>query len=268
METRRSIPHYRQQASFNLIGLLVVLGVNVMANTGALNGRTTGEVSALYPNLFTPAGVTFSIWGVIYLGLLAFTSYQLWLAFSRGHLPELEAFHIRMKGWFLLNCLGNASWLFAWHYNAIWLSVLLMLFILYTLVIIHRNFRIAHPGAGLREKLFIHVPFGLYFGWISVATLANISAWVAAAGWNRISPVAWALAMMTIGTLVALFMIFRFNNVYFGLANLWAFYGIVLKREAEGGRESAPIVAAATIIIAVLALALLLQILRRRRPVG
>ncbi len=67
-----SLPHYRQQTSFNLIALLVVIGVNVMANTATLNGLTTGDISNRYPNLFTPANVTFSIWSVIYLGLLGF----------------------------------------------------------------------------------------------------------------------------------------------------------------------------------------------------
>ncbi|RPE08223.1 tryptophan-rich sensory protein [Chitinophaga lutea] len=268
MAPRRTIPHYRQQSSFNLIALIVAIGVNVMANIGTLNGATTGEISAQYPNLFTPAGITFSIWSVIYLALLGFAGYQLWLAFSKGHEAELDAFQVRMKGWFLLNCLGNACWLFAWHYRAITLSLFFMLIILYSLAAIHRNFQIAHPGAGRKEKLFIHLPFGLYFGWISIATLANLTAWTVALGFNGIPPVAWTLAMMMIGLLVALFMILRYNNIYFGLVNVWAFYGIVLKREAEGGRESAPIIAAATVVIALLALALILQILRKRGQPG
>lgn len=264
METRRSIPHYRQQASFNLIGLLVVIGVNVMANTATLNGRTTGEIADLYPNLFVPAGITFSIWSVIYAGLCAFAGYQIWLAFTKGHEQELEAFQARMKGWFLLNCLGNACWLFAWHYDNIWLSVCFMLLVLYSLIMIHHRFRIAHPGAGLREKLFIHFPFGVYFGWISIATLANITVWLVSMGVPGIATVIWAVSMMCVGTLAALYMIFRYNNVAYGLVSVWAFYGIVLKREAVGGRESAPIVAAGTIVIAALALAIILQILRKR----
>lgn len=268
METRRSIPHYRQQASFNLIGLLVVIVVNIMANTGALNGKKTGEISDQYPNLFTPAGITFSIWGLIYLGLLAFTGYQLWLAFSKGHETELEAFQLRMKGWFLLNCLGNASWLFAWHYNMMLLSVVLMLVILYSLVMIHRKFRIAHPGAGWREKLFIHVPFGIYLGWISIATIANITVLLVSLNWQGAGTVAWAGAMMGLGTLPALYVNFRYNNIYYTLVNIWAFYGIVLKTESTAGNGSAVIISAGTILIAVLALAIILQILRGRRAVG
>ena len=268
MYTRRSIPHYRMQAAFNLIGLLVVISVNIMAGTGRLNGITTGEVSDQYPTLFAPAGITFSIWGLIYLALVGFTGYQLWLAFSRGHEAELDAFQQRMKGWFLLNCLGNASWLFAWHYGAITLSLFFMLVVLYSLAAIHRNFRIADPAASFREKLFIHFPFGIYFGWITIATLANFAAWTVAAGLQWAPPVPWTLGMMGLGVLAGLLMIFRYNNLYFGLVQLWAFYGIVLKREATGGRESAPIVAAATVIIALLAMALILQVLRKRRRAG
>ncbi|RPD39683.1 tryptophan-rich sensory protein [Chitinophaga barathri] len=266
METRMSIPHYRQQTSFNLIALLVVIGVNVMANTATLNGRTTGEISKQYPNLFTPADITFSIWSIIYLGLLGFAGYQLWLSFTKGHEAELSAFIVRMKYWFLLNCLGNACWLFAWHYDQIWLSLLFMFMILFTLGKIHSNFRIAHPGAPLREKIFIHFPFGIYLGWISIATIANIFAFLVSVGWTGwgLSQVTWAVTGMIIGTLAALFMIFRHNNTSYVLVCIWAFYGIILKQEATLTRDSPPIIAAGTVIIAVLALSVLMQLLRKR----
>lgn len=266
METRMSIPHFRQQTSFNLIALLVTIGVNVMANTSTLNGLTTGEISKQYPNLFTPANVTFSVWSLIYLSLLAFAGYQLWLSFSKGHETELSAFIVRMKYWFLLNCLGNACWLFAWHYNLIWLSLLFMFLILFTLGKISANFRIAHPGAPLREKIFIHFPFGIYLGWISIATLANIFAFLASIGWSGwgVSQVAWTIVGMIIGTLAALFMIFRHNNLWYGLMCVWGFYGIILKREAELTRDAPPIIAAGTLVIAVLLLSVLMQLLRKR----
>lgn len=266
METRMSIPHFRQQTSFNLIALLVVIGVNVLANTSTLNGRTTGEISRQYPNLFTPANITFSVWGLIYLGLLAFAVYQLWLSFSKGHEAELSAFIVRMKYWFLLNCLGNACWLFAWHYELIWLSLLLILLVLYTLAKIHSAFRIAHPGAPRREKIFIHFPFGIYFGWISIATIANIFVFLTSIGWTGwgVSQVAWTIIGMIVGTLAALFMIFRHNNVWYGLVCIWGFYGIILKREAALTRDSPTIIAAGTLVIAVLVLSVLMQLLRKR----
>lgn len=266
METRQSIGHYRQQSIFNIVALLIVIGVNAMANVSRLNGKTTGQVSDEYPNLFVPAGITFSIWSIIYLGLLGFAAYQYWIAFSKGHEIELKAFMQRMKGWFLLNCLGNACWLFAWHYGMIFLSVCCMLVILTSLIVIHRKFRIAHPGASLREKIFIHFPFGIYLGWISIATIANITALLVA--WNiQVPQVTWTIVMMGIGTLPAIFVIFRYNNVYYGLVCIWAFYGIILKREAIGGRECAPIVATGTIVIAVLGLCILLQLVRKKMTI-
>lgn len=266
METRTSILHYRQQAFFNLIALLVVIGVNVMANTATLNGRTTGEVSDSYPNLFTPAGITFSIWSIIYLGLLAFAGYQLWLAFAPNHDAELSRVMTRMGRWFLLNCLGNACWLFAWHYDLIWLSVLIMAFILFTLARIHARFRIADPDAPLAEKAFIFFPFGIYFGWITIALLANITALGVAMGWTGygVGGVYWTIICMILGTLAGLFMIFRFNNIWYGIAGIWAFYGIILKRDAVASSDSPPIVAAGTIIMAVLALSVIMQLLRKR----
>ncbi|WP_341836075.1 hypothetical protein WJU16_24965 [Chitinophaga pollutisoli] len=266
METRMSIPHFRQQAFFNLIALLVVIGVNIMANTATLNGHTTGEVSDMYPNLFTPAGITFSIWSVIYLGLLAFAGYQLWIAFAPGREGELTSLMVRMGPWFLLNCLGNACWLFAWHYELIGISLLLMIFILYTLVRIHARFRIADPKAPLAEKTFLFFPFGVYFGWITIALFANLTIWGLAMGWNvyGVGGVYWTLLCMILGTLAALLMVFRFNNIWYGLTGIWAYYGIILKRDAVASPDSPPIVAAGTIIMAVLALSILMQLLRKR----
>ncbi|WP_343307526.1 hypothetical protein AAHN97_10340 [Chitinophaga niabensis] len=263
METRQSVGHYRQQAIFNILALLIVIGVNAMANLSQLNGKTTGEVSDAYPNLFVPAGFTFSIWSIIYLGLLGFVAYQYRLAFFNGHAIELQAFMVRMKGWFLLSCLGNACWLFAWHYNMIFLSFCCMLVLLASLIVIHRKFRIGHPGAFTPEKVFIHFPFGIYLGWISIATIANLTALLVA--WNiPIPQVTWTVVMMGLGTLLAVLVVFRYNNVYYALVCIWAFYGIIVKRESIGGRECAPIVAMGTIVIAVLALSILMQLVRKK----
>lgn len=266
METRINIALHRQRIIFNVVALLIVIAVNVLANTSKLNNKSTGELSDKYPNLFVPAGITFSVWGLIYLALLGFAAYQLWLAFSKGHGLELEAFVSRMKGWFLLNCFGNASWLFAWHYELLPLSLFFMLLIVFSLIMIHRNFRIAHSGASPREKLFIHFPFGIYLGWISIATIANITVLMISVGWPGFgfSDLTWTVSMMCLGTLLALFMVLRFNNIYYGLVCIWAFYGIMLKRDGAAGPDSAVVVSAGTVVIAVLGLAVLLQLLRKK----
>jgi hypothetical protein len=266
METIINIPRYRQRIIFNVVGLLIVLAVNVLANSRKLNNTSIGELSAQYPNLFVPADVTFSIWGLIYLALLGSAAYQLWLAFTKGHQLELEAFVRRMQGWFLLNCLGNASWLFAWHYEKLPLTLVFMLMIIVSLVMIHKRFRIAHSGASPREKLFIHFPFGIYLGWISIATIANVTVFLVSVGLPGfgLSDLTWTVSMMCLGTVLALFMILRFNNIYYGLACIWAFYGVVLKRDASAGPDSEIVVSTGTIVIAVLGLAVLLQLLRKK----
>ncbi|MGX5819175.1 hypothetical protein ACWKWU_13310 [Chitinophaga lutea] len=267
MEARRSIPHFRQQSSFNLIALIVVLWVNVLSRTIALNGRTTIAILQDYPSLFTPIRETFWIWGPIYLSLLMFAGYQLWLAFSRGHETALDAFHLRMKGWFLANCICNACWLFAWHYDRLVLSAALIIALYYTLLMIHRNFRIADPKAPLLEKVFVQYPFGFYMGWVSIAVLSNTNVMLISLGLNGpgMPPVPWTIVLLCIGAVVALWMIFRYNNIAYGLACVWGFYGVVARWDATGGRESAPIVATGTIILAALVLALILQIMRKRK---
>lgn len=266
METIINIARQRQRIIFNVVGLLIVIVVNALASTGNLNNRTPGELSDKYPNLFVPAGITFSIWGLIYLGLIGFAAYQLWLAFSKEHGLELDAFIARMRGWFLLNCLGNACWLFAWHYEMVPLSFFFMLVILYSLIMIHIRFRIGHPGASLREKMFIHFPFGIYLGWISIASLANLTVLLIALGIPNfgLADVTWAVAMMCVGTLLAIYMVFRQNNIYYALVCLWAFYGIVMKRDSESSSDAAIIVATGTIIMAVLGLSIILQLLRKK----
>ncbi|RAJ06747.1 hypothetical protein LX64_01874 [Chitinophaga skermanii] len=256
-----SLPHARQQAVFNLIGYVVIIAVNAMANTVYINGHNTGEISDMYPNLFTPAGFTFSIWSVIYLGLLACMVYQLWLAFSPHHNDELQSFMMRMRSWFLLNCIGNTGWIFAWHYRVIPLSLLLMLVVLYSLLKIHRNFRIAMPVTNKREFWFVQVPFSIYLGWISIATLANITVLLVAMGFEctGMAPAIWAIAMILIGTAAAIMMIIYRNNFIHALVAIWAIYGIMMKRYPEKDGGSFAIFAVCVICVLILFLAIIIR---------
>jgi hypothetical protein len=213
---------------------MVVIGVNVMAGTGMINGETTAQISEKYNNLFVPAGFTFSIWGLIYLTLLGFIIYQLRMAFIRGHEETLEQLMVRMRGWWLISCMANSCWLFAWHYELMPLAILLMLALLVSLLAIHLNFNIAMPGASWSIRFFIYLPFSLYLGWICVAMVANIAALLVYTGWDGLSVPVTIILILT-ATLAATLLVVRRNNLIAGLVAAWALLGIIARQENEGG---------------------------------
>ncbi len=207
----------------NLLGFVGVVIVNALANALPINGLGTGELSDMYPNLFVPAGLTFSIWGVIYLLLAAFSIHQLrresWVRDKIGPL-------------FLLSCAANMGWIFAWHYKMVVLSLLVMCILFASLLLIYQRLGIAAPGASSAEKLFGYIPFGVYLGWISVALIANVTAVLVDAGWSGfgISEVVWTVVVLLVGSGVGKMMVLKRNDIFFGLVMVWAYAGIVLKR--------------------------------------
>ncbi|MEM6264819.1 MAG: hypothetical protein AAGI38_20065, partial [Bacteroidota bacterium] len=156
----------------NIIGLIGVITVNYLANALPIGGRTTGELSAFYPNLFVPAGITFAIWGVIYLALIGFIIYQAKGLFGSKTGPGALQ---RIGIWFFVSCLGNAGWIIAWHNLQIELSLLIMLVILGSLIVIY-NRQVKRVPDSTADRWLAQFPFQLYLGWISVATIANATA--------------------------------------------------------------------------------------------
>jgi hypothetical protein len=207
--------------------------VNVLANTIPLNGRQTGEVSDLYGNLFAPAGITFAIWGVIYVLLGLHVLYQ-WGAFHRA--DRLNAPLLGKIGTlFSVSSVANTLWIFAWHYDFIWLSALLIISILVLLILITRELRTVELTK--REELFLRMPFSVYFGWITVATVANITAWLVSinwSGWGLSEPV-WAVAIIAIAAAIGTATMLRNQDITYGLVLLWAFLGILLKHTMDTG---------------------------------
>jgi hypothetical protein len=233
----------------NLLFFAGMVVVNYLANALPLNGKNTGELSGLYPNLFVPAGITFSIWGIIYLLLLLFCILQ----FTVPNQPSVSQI-----GWFfIISSVLNALWIFAWHYEKVGISVLVMLGLLATLVVV--NHQIKDLPAG-----FFKAVFGIYLGWICIATIANVTALLVNLNWNGFGITAeiWSIVMIIIGAIIVGWAIFRFNNPYIGLSVVWAFIGIVLKRQADF--RSIAILA----ILAALAVAIVvvLQFFRKNLP--
>lgn len=209
--------------------LLAMIAFNVLAVTLPLGGRDTGEVSAMYSNLFTPAGFTFSIWSVIYLGLAAFTVYQFLPSQSRE--PRAQ----RVAVLFIVSCLLNLSWLLAWHYLWIGTSVVLMVLLLLTLIMIYIQVTRRVNERTVAYRLMVALPFRLYLGWISVATIANISAYLTAAGWDGgpFGEVAWALIMLAATVVLGLLALWTRRDRFYALVLVWGLAGIAAGQTQE-----------------------------------
>lgn len=204
----------------NLILFSGMITINFLANALPINNMTTGELSDSFPNLFVPAGITFSIWGIIYLLLAVYCVIQF---------TGPNQIVIGNIGWlFGISCIMNALWIVAWHYGKLPLSLLIMAVILISLIYI--NILIRDLPAGI-----IKAAFGIYLGWICIATIANLTALLVHYNWTGfgISEEVWTIIMISIGTIIVSITIYRLNNPFIGLSVIWAFTGIILKRQGD-----------------------------------
>jgi hypothetical protein len=204
----------------NLLLFAGMIVMNYLANALPLNNKTTGQLSDSYPNLFVPAGITFSIWGIIYLLLGVFCAIQ-FLGSQKGLLLKI--------GWlFAWSCLLNGIWIVFWHYQKLPLSLLVMILLLGILTLL--NLRIQNLSLGL-----VKAAFGIYLGWICIATIANVTALLVHYNWNGfgISEEIWTIIMIVMGACIASWVLFRLQNPFIGLSAIWAFTGIILKRQDD-----------------------------------
>ena len=214
---------------------LAMITMNVLANALPLNGRRTGDVSDAYPSLFTPAGFTFSIWGVIYLLLGAHVLYQLGLFRDAPDTVEQSALLNRVGVLFAISLLANTAWVFAWHYDYIPLSVVLIVMILVCLVLIATTLRRAHLTG--RRSWFIGVPFGVYFGWTTVAVIANITVLLVSLKWDGfgLAESTWAVIIVLVAMAIGTVTMVRNLDVAYGLVLIWAFVGILIRQMSADG---------------------------------
>jgi hypothetical protein len=250
-------------ALLNLASFLGMVAVNALANILPINGLKTGELSDMYPNLFVPAGITFSIWGLIYLLLLIFLIYQ-FIALT-GKRKHPRQFIRKISLFFFFSSLLNIAWIFAWHYQHIHLSFLIMVTLLFSLILTYTRLDVGARFISVRERYFVHLPFSIYLGWISIATIANLTALLVGTGWSRwgLSEEFWTLIMMLVGTLLAVIIAFRRKDIFYGLVTVWALLGIFLKRSFS--TDGPQIIAHAAILFGVLILAVhIVQIIRKK----
>lgn len=203
-----------------------VLVVNTLANIVPINGQQTGEISDRFPVLFVPAGYVFSIWGLIYALLIAFTVYQALPA-------QRENPRLRRIGWlFALSCLWNCVWILCWHYNLFPLSLVVMLALLGSLLLIYMRLDIGREKVARAEQWLVHVPFSVYLGWITVATIANATDVLYALGWNGqpLNPEIWAMVMLIVAMSLTLYILMQRRDIAYGLVIVWALVGIFVKQ--------------------------------------
>ena len=229
-----------------LLSFLVMVTVNALANILPLNGVPTGDVADRYSNLFTPAPLTFAIWGAIYLALAVYVIFQLLPAKHAGD-ADVQSMLEQIGKLFIFSSLLNAAWIFSWHYDRILLSVGIMALILVSLARIMWLLRTPHCSP--KEELALRIPFGLYFGWITVATIANITTLLVQQGWQGlgISQPIWTSIMVLVGALIAGVTMYRNRSVAYGLAVVWAYAGILnrhLSAQWYNGQYTMVIVAA------------------------
>ena len=243
----------------NIAAYIITLAINGLAGTTFLNGRTTAQVSDLYSNPITPAGYVFAIWGIIYALLFAFVIYQA--------LPKQKnkPFQKQISALFILSSIFNVVWIFLWQYDYITVSVVMILALLASLIAIYMRLGIGKSNVPLTEKLCVHLPFSVYLGWITVASIADFAAALVSVRWDGfgLSAQTWVIVAMAIALIVTLAVIFARRDIAYSLVIVWALAGIAVKQSTDQNIVLTAEIAVVVIFVA-LALSFLIGKLKHR----
>jgi hypothetical protein len=249
----------------NSIALLGTLTANALANILPFNGVTTGEVSDGIENLFVPSGTTFAIWGVIYTLLVVLVIYQ-WVTIKRTESEEqpVQSLHL----WFLLSCAANALWIILWHWQYLVWSLVVMLILLVSLIVMYVRSRV--HDASLDYRVCIMLPISVYLGWITVATIANVTALLVVMEWNQfgLSAVIWTVIVMIAAILINVLAVILSGDIWFALVGVWALYGIFVKQSNSGLAYVQPIVYTALAGMAIIVVAILIHLVIKGKKVA
>lgn len=228
----------------NIIAFLIMIAVNYISNTGAINGETMASVSNEYRNLFTPAGYAFSIWGLIYLELASFVIFQ--VVSERG--GEIAS---KIGWWFVATCVLNIAWIFAWLNHFTGLSVILMAMLLFSLIAIIFKTRMELDDKSLPVIAFQWWPFSFYSGWITVALIANTAAYLTAIDWNGwgLSGVSWTLVVIFVATVINLLITWTRNMREFALVGAWGLIAVGVANKDDQNIIFYTSIAAAVILL-------------------
>jgi hypothetical protein len=230
-----------------IVATIATITVNVLASTLPLNGRNTGEISDQFDVYFTPAGYVFSIWGLIYLGLIAYTVFQ-----ALPSQRENDTLR-RIAPLYWLSSVANIVWIFLWHYDYIAVSVVAMVVLLVSLILIYLQLDTGRKRVSSSVRWLVQVPFSIYLGWITVATIANITPVLWLNDWSGfgISPEAWTAIVLAVAVVIAAAVAITRADVAYLLVLVWAFAGIAVKHPDVPMVTTSAIVAA--VVVALLA---------------
>ncbi|MBD3211596.1 MAG: hypothetical protein GF311_03230 [Candidatus Lokiarchaeota archaeon] len=214
----------------NIIAVIATIAINLLANIVPFGGNTTGDLAENYPNLFVPAGYVFSIWFIIYVLIVIFAFYQAKDLFKseKEDLPFIEKISI----FFIIGSLGNILWIFFWHYEVVIGAMISILILFISLLIIYVNLEIGISEAPRNEKLYVHLPISVYFGWLTVATVAQIVALLVDLGVPSLGLLAELLTVVVIVVvlLLALINLYTREDIAYNLVIVWASIGIFVKQ--------------------------------------
>jgi len=216
----------------NILALIVTVVMNYLSNTGVFNDSTMATVSAEYQNFFTPAGYAFSIWGLIYIGLAAFVFYQSRGLFNDKKTPEI----VGKIGWlFVISCVANCLWIIAWLYDYTGTSVLIMMVLLASLLGIVSRTRMELDLISIKKIAVEWWPFALYLGWITVALIANVAAYLTKIGWDGfgISANAWTIIMICVAGIVQIFLTWNRNLREAAMVGAWGVAAVAVANWEE-----------------------------------
>lgn len=219
-----------------------VIFVNYLAGTGKINNVTPEVISDKYPTIITPAGYAFAIWSLIYLGMIGFSIYQALPGQTEN--PRFRA----IRTVYILNCVANCAWIYLWHYEMILAALVVIFVLLGTLVFINVKLRTAETTA---ETWLAKVPFSIYFGWVTVASILNASIALVYLGVRTTdlpAQICGAL-LIVIAVVLGVIMRFKLNLTAYPLAVAWALTAIAV---AHGGETIIVVSAAIAVIILLL----------------
>lgn len=246
----------------NTCAFVLMVAVNALANLIPLGIGKTGDVSKKYPNLFTPAPYTFAIWGIIYIFMALFVIYQWGIL---DNTKSGDGIRERIGIWFVISCVFNVSWVFAWHFDVIWLSLIFTVGLLISLIMINR--RIADQRITPTGVLGARVGYDIYFGWIIAATIANVSVLLTQTGWNRfgLSETFWTVSILLVGAVIGSATVLVSHKWLSALTVIWAYAGILVRHLSSSGYGGKyPIIITTTIIgIIIIGSSIFIDVLRK-----
>jgi hypothetical protein len=224
-------------AALVMLATIATVVVNFLAASGRINGVAPNVISDRYPTVITPAGWTFSIWSLIYAGLIAFSIYQL--------LPSRMARFAGVRLPYIVTCVLNCTWIVLWHHSYIGLSTVVIALLLASLF--WMNLSLEKPDS-LAETTIAKGTFGLYAGWVTVATLVNLLVYLVSIGveWTLVVWTVVGIACLALAAAAAIVVRIKLGNFIYPLAIAWAAAGIGAN---QSGKSTAIVVATAIVCI-------------------